>query len=337
MKDIGRGDDEIPLREWIRKAVSSVDEFAIAFASAFDDPQPASGPDPVASAVTSDGFLSPALKVARSLAEQIDQDQQSESARRRLPMPGPGWAEHATVRLKLVGETSNGDRGEWETLTFSPGNEATALPVPAEPREKLSSPRKEALAENGDGIRNGAGNACREQPDYLSSGTGKSVLAHRFGSFVTSQKGMFLSAKFDQLQQTTPFSAIAAAFNQYCDMLLSERESTHAKMVTAQLKLTLGYEAHHLVKVIPGLKKNLGLDDITHELKQGCVNAQKRLLYLLCRFVEVIAAFPEAPVTLFLDDLQWADLRSIEVIRQLLLTLGTFNNTSHFFLPRVHA
>ncbi|KAL7551594.1 hypothetical protein ACHAWF_014787 [Thalassiosira exigua] len=163
------------------------------------------------------------------------------------------------------------------------------------------------------------------------SGTGKSVLAHRFGGFVTSQKGTFLSAKFDQLQQTTPFSSIAAAFNQYCDMLLRERESTHAKMVTAQLKLTLEKEAHHLVKVIPSLKAALGLDDIPHEMNQGCVNAQNRLLYLLCRFMEVIAAYPEAPVTLFLDDLQWADLRSIEVIRQLLLTSGSFNKTSHFF------
>ncbi|KAL7425526.1 hypothetical protein ACHAXM_000060, partial [Skeletonema potamos] len=68
---------------------------------------------------------------------------------------------------------------------------------------------------------------------------------------------------------------------------------------------------------------------------EECMNAQQRLQYLLCQFVEVISSsFAAAPVTLFLDDLQWADLASIAAVNQLLFTLGPSSSqkTRFFFL-----
>jgi predicted ATPase len=77
----------------------------------------------------------------------------------------------------------------------------------------------------------------------------------------------------------------------------------------------------------------LGLERSFINHDEGCVNAQKRLQYLLRRFVEVISSTFAAPVTLFLDDLQWADPASIEAVNQLLLTCGPASpNTSFFFL-----
>mmetsp|Transcript_1464 Transcript_1464/g.2631 ORF Transcript_1464/g.2631 Transcript_1464/m.2631 type:complete len:560 (+) Transcript_1464:219-1898(+) len=140
-----------------------------------------------------------------------------------------------------------------------------------------------------------------------TSGTGKSVLAHRLGNFVNTRGGIYLPGKFDQLQQATPFSAIATAFNQYCDMLINEGDTARSKKISAELNRALGKEAFHLSRVIPSLNTLIGQDDSTAYLDQGCVNAQKRLLYLLRKFVKVISIFSGAPVTLFLDDLQWAD------------------------------
>jgi predicted ATPase len=51
------------------------------------------------------------------------------------------------------------------------------------------------------------------------SGSGKSWLAQRLGSFITEDGGVFLSGKFDQMAQAKPFSALSAAFNQYCHLL----------------------------------------------------------------------------------------------------------------------
>lgn len=159
------------------------------------------------------------------------------------------------------------------------------------------------------------------------SGTGKSVLAQRLGSYITASGGLFLFGKYDQTQPT-PFSAIAAAFNQYCDMLASEVETTRAKKVAEELNHNLGKEALHLVKVIPSLRKILGQEPIEFEEDQGCVDAQRRLRYLLCQFMNVISSSYERPVTLWIDDVQWADRNSIEVINQLLLISGS----SFYFL-----
>ena len=157
------------------------------------------------------------------------------------------------------------------------------------------------------------------------------MLANRLCSFINMRGGICLSGKFDQLQQATPFSAIAAAFNQYCDMLVNEGETARVKKVAAELNRVLGKEAVHLSRVIPSLSTVIGQDDSQYGVDQGCVDAQKRLLYLLCQFVEVISSSSGAPVTLFLDDLQWADTASIEVIHQLLLNSGSLNKSKQFF------
>eukprot|EP00984_Skeletonema_dohrnii_P007942 scaffold2926_cov109-Skeletonema_dohrnii-CCMP3373.AAC.14 len=169
---------------------------------------------------------------------------------------------------------------------------------------------------------------------YGQSGTGKSLLAHEFGKHVLSHGGVLLSGKFDQLEQGKPFSALASAFNQYCGTLLQNCELKQSKQkLTHQINHALGGEAYHLAKLIPNLATILGVElhSIIHD--EGCIYARKRLQYLLCRFVEVISNSSAAPVTLFLDDLQWADSASIEAVNQLLLTGGlAAQNTSFFFL-----
>ncbi len=92
------------------------------------------------------------------------------------------------------------------------------------------------------------------------SGIGKSVLAHQLGQYVTANGGLFLSGKFDQLNQATPLSALSSAFNEYCNKMTEEGRSNNLVEVTSYLKAALGEEAKHLVKVIPNLAKLLGGD-----------------------------------------------------------------------------
>ena len=67
-----------------------------------------------------------------------------------------------------------------------------------------------------------------------------------------------------------------------------------------------------------------------------CVNAQRRLQYLLCQLVEILSSSSAAPVTLFLDDLQWADAASIAAVSQLLLNTGSSSQQKRFFFLGCH-
>ncbi|KAL7464104.1 hypothetical protein ACHAXS_004440, partial [Conticribra weissflogii] len=150
------------------------------------------------------------------------------------------------------------------------------------------------------------------------SGIGKTVLANQFEEFVSSEEGIFVTGKFDQLQQATPFHAIASAFNEYCNVLLSDGGSSRSIAVASALRESLGRDASCLGKVIPNLSMIFGDFEDDEELL-NCVNAQRRLQYLLCRFVEVISSSSSNPIVLFLDDIQWADPASITVIHHLLV------------------
>ncbi|KAL7480275.1 hypothetical protein ACHAW6_005968 [Cyclotella cf. meneghiniana] len=153
------------------------------------------------------------------------------------------------------------------------------------------------------------------------SGTGKSWLARRLGMFVAAEGGLFLSGKFDQMKQVAPFSALASAFDQYCDVLIRERESNWAKQIVHTLNIALGRDACHLIKVIPKLKNILSCSPVFVESSSGqsSLNAMQRLTYLICQFVELISTYSLVSVTIFLDDVQWADAASILVLNQLLM------------------
>jgi len=151
-----------------------------------------------------------------------------------------------------------------------------------------------------------------------SSGVGKTTLANRFEKFVTDTGGIFISGKFDQLKQSVPFPAISCAFNEYCNFLVSDVGSRESVEIATTLRESFGPDACYLAKLIPNLSMIFGDFDDCDDVND-CVNAEKRLQYLLCRFVEIISSFSPHPIVLFLDDLQWADKASINLLSQLLV------------------
>eukprot|EP00804_Cyclotella_cryptica_P013696 CCRYP_016138-RA/>CCRYP_016138-RA protein AED:0.23 eAED:0.26 QI:0/0/0/1/0/0/2/0/855 len=162
------------------------------------------------------------------------------------------------------------------------------------------------------------------------SGTGKSTMAYRFGDFIAANGGLFLSGKFDQMQQIKPFSAVASAFNNYCESLAREEESQRDIFV-AKLRAALGPDLYYLIKGIPNLSQILEASSIGVPAGYDCVNAQERLQYLFCQFVEVISSCSRATITLFMDDVQWADSASISIIGQLLKRSRSMKEGTQFF------
>jgi predicted ATPase len=165
------------------------------------------------------------------------------------------------------------------------------------------------------------------------SGTGKSTVANRFGNFVTANGGMFLSGKFDQMmQQVQPFSAFASAFNNYCSLLTRDEQTERAKLIACQLQEVLGSDVYYLIQVIPNLSQIIYKRYTKIAPNQDdCVDAKERLHYLFSRFAEIISSCSGGPMTLFLDDVQWADSASISIIGQLLKNSRSRDDGVPFF------
>ncbi|MGG6282666.1 trifunctional serine/threonine-protein kinase/ATP-binding protein/sensor histidine kinase [Leptolyngbya sp. AN03gr2] len=142
------------------------------------------------------------------------------------------------------------------------------------------------------------------------------------------QHGYLIQGKFDQFQRNIPFSAFIQAFRDLIRQLLTE---TTAQLERWRLKLlrALGENAQVLVEVIPELETILGEQSIAPNLTG--IAAQNRFNLLLQQFIQVFAQ-EHHPLVVFLDDLQWADLASLQLMQVLmedsnkgyLLLIGTY-------------
>ena len=164
-----------------------------------------------------------------------------------------------------------------------------------------------------------------------TSGIGKSELSREFARSAKEEDGggIFLSGRFDKLQ-SQPLHAISAAFDNYCAWLSEEDRSTAEKLSTA-LKENMGEEMTSLVSAMPNLSHILGDDFDSKQNDTSAVDAQKRLRYLICLFVEVISKCHEEPLILFLDDCQWIDAASSALLIQLMMTGSSFKYHRLFF------
>ncbi|KAK1741224.1 putative AAA ATPase [Skeletonema marinoi] len=164
-----------------------------------------------------------------------------------------------------------------------------------------------------------------------TSGIGKSELSREFARSAKEEDGggIFLSGRFDKLQ-SQPLHAISAAFDNYCAWLSKEDHSTAEKVSTA-LKENMGEEITSLVSAMPNLSHILGDDFDSKQNDANAVDAQKRLRYLICRFVEVISKCHEEPLILFLDDCQWIDAASSALLIRLMMTGSSFKYQRLFF------
>ena len=145
------------------------------------------------------------------------------------------------------------------------------------------------------------------------SGTGKSVLISETHRPLTATKGYFIEGKFDQFQRNIPFLAWIQAFKNFADLLLTENEDTLSYWKTTILE-AVGNNGAVLTEVIPNLELIIGQQPPLEKI--GGQEAQNRFNYVMQNFVKAITT-PEHPLIIFIDDLQWADLASLNLLRTL--------------------
>ncbi|NET02616.1 MAG: AAA family ATPase [Sphaerospermopsis sp. SIO1G1] len=147
------------------------------------------------------------------------------------------------------------------------------------------------------------------------SGIGKSALVNEIHKPITRQRGNFIKGKFDQLQRDIPYSAISQAFQDLIRQLLSEPEiilQTWKKKILE----ALNNNSQIIIDVIPELEQIIGKQPPVEPL--GQTENQNRFNLFFKRFINVFCQ-KEYPLVIFIDDLQWADLSSLNLIEQLIL------------------
>ncbi|MCU0541216.1 MAG: AAA family ATPase [Oscillatoriaceae cyanobacterium Prado104] len=162
------------------------------------------------------------------------------------------------------------------------------------------------------------------------SGIGKTVVVNEVYKPIVRQRGYFIKGKFDQFNRNIPFSAFVRAFRDLMGQLLSESDERLANW-QEQILQALGDNAQVIIEVIPELENIIGPQLPATELSGNA--AQNRFNLLFQNFIKVFAK-PEHPLVMFLDDLQWADSASLQLMQLLvsesetsyLLVIGAYRD-----------
>jgi predicted ATPase/HPt (histidine-containing phosphotransfer) domain-containing protein len=147
------------------------------------------------------------------------------------------------------------------------------------------------------------------------SGVGKSSVIRELQKPVTSRRGYFAAGKFGQLEHGVPYAGLALALRDLVRQLLTESDAqlaAHRQQILARLGATAGV----MTELLPELADIIGPQPSPPPLDPRA--AQNRFKLAFARCIEGIAS-PQHPLVLFIDDLQWADASTLELIADLFM------------------
>jgi len=145
------------------------------------------------------------------------------------------------------------------------------------------------------------------------SGVGKSSLVQEAHKVIAAHGGWFIAGKFDAFKRNTPYSALHEAFKTWVQLALAGHAS-QVQRLREQLTAGLGANAAVLTEFQPDLSLLLGEPPELPQL--GSQETQNRFHRVMQQFIEIITR--DQPLVLFLDDLQWADLGTLSLLRVIL-------------------
>jgi len=146
------------------------------------------------------------------------------------------------------------------------------------------------------------------------SGIGKSSVVNELQLVLVPPRGLFASGKFDQFKRDIPYSTLAQAFQSLIRPLLGKSEVDLTPWRDA-LREALGPNAGLIVSLVPEMRLIIGEPPPVPELPPQ--DAQRRFQMVFRQFIGVFAR-PEHPLALFLDDLQWIDAATLDLVEDLL-------------------
>jgi len=145
------------------------------------------------------------------------------------------------------------------------------------------------------------------------SGIGKSSVVHELHKAVVPPRGLFASGKFDQYKRDIPYTILGQAFQGLVRSLLGRTEAELAWWRDT-LRVALGSNGQLIVNLVPALEVVIGRQPPVPDLPPH--DAQNRFRTVFRHFLSVFAR-KEHPFALFLDDLQWVDTATLDLLEHL--------------------
>ena len=145
------------------------------------------------------------------------------------------------------------------------------------------------------------------------SGVGKSAVVNELHKVLVPPRGLFAAGKFDQYKRDIPYATLAQAFQTLIRQILVKGEAELEQWRRA-LATALGVHGQLIVNLVPELEFIIGKQPTVPDLPPQ--ETQSRFKLVFRRFLGVFAR-PEHPLALFLDDLQWLDAATLELIEHL--------------------
>jgi predicted ATPase/signal transduction histidine kinase/CheY-like chemotaxis protein/tRNA A-37 threonylcarbamoyl transferase component Bud32 len=162
------------------------------------------------------------------------------------------------------------------------------------------------------------------------SGIGKSSLVNEIHKPIVRQRGYFISGKFAQFKRNIPYASLIQAFQELTRQLLTE-SSEQISLWKAKILEALGSNGQVIIDVIPEIERIIGPQLPLPQLSP--TETQNRFHQVFQQFIHAFTT-QEHPLVIFLDDLQWADLASLKLIKllitdpdsQYLLLIGAYRD-----------
>src|ERR1700676_3283986 len=145
------------------------------------------------------------------------------------------------------------------------------------------------------------------------SGIGKSSVVNELHKALVPPRGLFASGKFDQYKRDIPYATLGQAIESLVRSLLTQSEEELGRWRDA-LREALGPNGQLIVILVPELELVIGKQPPIADLPPQ--DAQNRFQMVFRRFLGAFAS-SEHPLALFLDDLQWLDAATLDLLEHL--------------------
>ncbi|MEI9948882.1 MAG: AAA family ATPase [Pseudomonadota bacterium] len=155
------------------------------------------------------------------------------------------------------------------------------------------------------------------------AGIGKSSMVSELYKVMVPSRGLFATGKCDQYQRNIPYATLAQAFQGLVRQILSKNDRELA-LWRNQLLLALGPNGQLMVNLIPELALVIGDQPPIPRVEPQ--DAATRF-HLVFRNLLSVFARQEHPLVLFLDDLQWLDTATLELLQRLVT-----DSESHYLM-----
>ena len=158
------------------------------------------------------------------------------------------------------------------------------------------------------------------------SGCGKTALAESMRLHAVRRNAHFAQGKFNQFTWSNlPYSAIITAMTELIDSFLDREEELEE--IRSTIRTTMGDNVFILTPLVPNLAQLAGVCGLESTATNGLEYAFDRVKQSFCELLNALAT-PLHPIVMVLDDLQYSDAASLDILRAIL----SDSNTHHVLM-----